>query len=93
MNNILAELIADGTVVLQDDDDDEEDDPDYRLEEDGEEDEEEVDEMEDDDDEDMYGYDNRMPHDNGQWHERVKEPKPEGLALLFSGEFGRIKHQ
>ena len=90
--NVLAQLIADGTVVLQDDN--EEDDPDYQMEEE-EDDDEEIDEMDDDDDdEETYGHHHvhHAPHHHN-WFEEVKEPKPEGMALLFSGEFGRIKHQ
>ena len=93
LNRVLAELIGDGTVVLQDDDED----PDYQEGEDqDEEDEGEFvpDEMDEDDEEeeDMFGY-QTVPTSQVKWHQEVKEPKEAGLSLLFSGEFGRIKHQ
>lgn len=92
LNRVLVELIGDGSVVLQDAD---EDDADYQPGEDEDEYEEGDDDMdgiEDDDEEDMYGYES-VPVAPGKWHEEVKEPKEEGLSLLFNGEFGRIKHQ
>jgi len=53
-------------------------------------------EEEEDDDDDFYTYGTT---DDGNWNRRdgwypeVKEPKPEGLSLLMSGEFGRLRHQ
>ncbi|THH00690.1 hypothetical protein EW026_g1895 [Hermanssonia centrifuga] len=83
-SHVLAELVRDGTVVLHEDEEAED-------EEDHEEDEEEEEELDEDDD-DMFGYYND-PISNGRWYEEVKQPKQEGMSLLFSGEFGRIRHQ
>ena len=92
LNRVLAELIGDGTLVLGDED---EDDPDYELVEEDEDEDEDVDMEEyEDDDEDTNGHGyHQLPSIPGKWHEEVKEPKPEGLALLYSGEFGRLRHQ
>lgn len=95
---VLADLARNGTLVLDGDD---EEDPDWQPEE-GEEDDD--DELEgdgdvqaiDDDDEDEgdpYGYGWSQPGPGGKWFDEVKEPKREGLSLLYNGEFGRIRHQ
>lgn len=104
-DRVLSELVGRGSIVLEADD---ENDPDYRPEEgegdeedeeDGEdregedmEDEDEAQELVDEDDDFGYGWSEPFgPH--GKWHDDVTEPKPEGLSLLYSGEFGRIGHQ
>lgn len=99
LNELLAELVGDGTVLMQGLDEDDDDDDEYRPGQDDDEDMDEnmdVDELDEDeddeDDEDMYGY-ITGPAVRGTWHEEVKEPKEAGLSLLFSGEFGRIRHQ
>ena len=102
---LLAELLGDGTVAIEEDDGDDE----YVDVESGEEDmrdEEEEDEdiameLDDEDDDDEYaanilGYRvirGTAPPHHERWHEEVKEPKEAGMKLLFSGEFGRIQHQ
>jgi DDB1- and CUL4-associated factor 11 len=100
---LFAELLRDGSATLVEDDGDE----DYEdVEEDEEEDEVDEDEdiaMEPDDEEDdddyaanILGYRairGTAPAQPQRWHDEVKEPKEEGLKLLFTGEFGRIQHQ
>jgi len=101
-SRVLADLVGGATMVLDDD----ENDPDYRpegdaedeaIEEDDDEDDEEGEqegEIDDDDEEHSFGYGwNRPIRSHGKWYEEVKEPKQEGLSLLYSGEFGRINHQ
>ena len=97
LNRVLAELIGDGRLTLGDDD---ENDPDFELVEDDDglddEDAEAMEEYEEDEDEEEEGdmlEDQQALVVPGKWHEEVKEPKQEGLSLLFSGEFGRLKHQ
>lgn len=104
-DRVLSELVGQGSIVLAADD---ENDTDYRPEEgedddeddeedgegDGEdmEDEDEAQELVDEDDGFGYGWSESFgPH--GKWHDDVTEPKQEGLSLLYSGEFGRIRHQ
>ncbi|GJE85863.1 WD40 repeat-like protein [Phanerochaete sordida] len=99
INRLLSELIRDGTVTIEADDDDDE----YVPDEDGEEDEDMGMEIEEDEDEEedegngLFGYrivrDTRPQQTRLRWQEEVKEPKQEGLDLLYSGEFGRIQHQ
>lgn len=91
---ILTELAGRGTIVVE-----EENDPDFHPDEGENEDEEDEDEDEDGEDldemEDAFDdeEDELMGAERGKWHDVVKEPKPEGLSLLYSGEFGRIRHQ
>lgn len=98
ISRILAELIRDGTVTLQEDDGDEEY-VDVEEGEGGDEDEMEVDEDDEDDEEGdgLFGYHtvrgHAPPPARSHWEEEIKEPKQEGLDLLYSGEFGRIQHQ
>lgn len=99
---VLVDMMRDGSLEVQDMaqelEDEEEDDGDYipGAVEDEEEEEDEEDEGMDfgdeDDDEDMYGYE-RVPMHRGKRHDEVREPQEAGMSLLFSGEFGRIKHQ
>ncbi|OCH96414.1 WD40 repeat-like protein [Obba rivulosa] len=46
----------------------------------------------DDDEEEYYRRENSWDRSKGWWP-RITEPKKEGLELLTSGEFGRIRHQ
>ena len=99
LNQLLSELVADGNVIMQDLDED--DDAEYQPGEDEDEEDidedmeaDELDEDEEEDDEDMiFGYMAAHSIPGKRWHEEVKEPKEAGMSLLFSGEFGRIRHQ
>ncbi|KAI0686011.1 WD40-repeat-containing domain protein [Cytidiella melzeri] len=101
---LLSDFIRNGATLADDD----ENDPDYRPEQDEEleeyDDAESFDreldelgeELYEEDEEDLgfgRGWNNPNHPSYGAFHAPVKEPKPEGLALLYSGEFGRIRHQ
>jgi DDB1- and CUL4-associated factor 11 len=105
---VFSELVRSGAIILADDDENDPDYQPEQDEEDEEPEGEEAEgegldaEIEysdqaddDDDDEDnIFGYGWSLPTEShGKWHDAVKEPSPEGLSLLYSGQFGRIKHQ
>ncbi|KAJ3557114.1 hypothetical protein NM688_g1646 [Phlebia brevispora] len=90
LNHVLTQLVS-GNASLEDEDD--EDDGVYQPGQDEDEDDELEGIDDEDDDIDMYGYQSIPTNVHGRWHEEVKEPKDAGLSLLYSGEFGRIKHQ
>ncbi|KAI0347678.1 WD40 repeat-like protein [Trametopsis cervina] len=103
ISRTLDDLVGRATLVFPPDDEDDGD-ADYRpphhnprVDDDGDEEEDEEDEDDDDDeedDDDEYGYGWDHPAGpNRRWHPEVKDPKPAGLALLCSGDFGRVAHQ
>ncbi|EKM61354.1 uncharacterized protein PHACADRAFT_247904 [Phanerochaete carnosa HHB-10118-sp] len=99
INRILAELIRDGTMTVEEDDGDQ-DYVDVDEGEEGEEDDEieiEEDEEEDEEGDGPPGYrivqSHPPPLPRSHWKKEVTEPKQAGLNLLYSGEFGRIHHQ
>lgn len=54
---------------------------------------EEEEEEEEEDYEDYYGSNGGDWDRSTNWFDEVKKPKEEGMSLLMSGEYGRLKHQ
>lgn len=105
---LISQLLGSGSVEIVDDEDDDPDyhpgQEEGNMLDEGEDDDEDEDDdgmLDADDIDDDWedsgnagrGWNQSLPQRQKYYHEPVTKPQPAGLALLYSGEFGRIEHQ